>query len=51
VKTTCATCSLKESAPRHIVRCAGELYYCPIHNVYVRPDESACEHYDETETA
>ena len=41
---TCAKCSIKENAPDTISRVMGAIYFCPVHGVYVRPDEAACEH-------
>ena len=41
---TCADCAEKEDAPAHIIRCVGLVHFCPIHGVYVRPDETACSH-------
>jgi len=42
--TTCKDCDLKESAPDCIRRCVSNIYFCPIHDTYVRPDEPSCEH-------
>lgn len=41
---TCSRCTLKEAAPGDITRIVGELYFCPVHDLYVRPDEAACDH-------
>ena len=46
---TCRVCTAKEDAPAHIRRCVGEVYFCPVHCVYVRPDEIACSHIEKGE--
>ena len=42
---TCGTCAEREPASSMIRRCIGACYYCPVHCVYVRADESRCSHY------
>jgi len=41
---TCENCALKEAPTDQIRRIMGAIYFCPIHDVYVRPDEPPCEH-------
>lgn len=41
---TCGNCAIKENAPEMVRRVMGAIHYCPVHGVYVRPDEAACEH-------
>ena len=43
---TCRRCPHIEPPPADIARVMGEVYYCPIHGVYVRPDDCACSHID-----
>ena len=46
---TCANCTIKENAPEMIRRVMGAIYFCPIHGVYVRPDEPPCGHGEDSE--
>ena len=42
---SCGTCRLKINAPAQVVAVMGAIHYCPIHRVYVRPDEPPCVHH------
>jgi len=43
---SCGTCRLKINAPAQVVAVMGAIHYCPIHRVYVRPDEPPCVHHE-----
>ena len=47
--STCGNCAIKENAPEMVRRVMGAIHYCPVHGVYVRPDEAACEHGEDAE--
>lgn len=46
-KRTCGVCAENQPARPEIVRYVGEAYFCPVHEVYVRPYEPACSHFKE----
>lgn len=45
----CGNCTFTENAPEMIGRIMGAVRYCPIHGVYVRPDEPPCEHGEDSD--
>ena len=47
---TCGDCSEAEAAGRDLLRALGRrVMYCPVHRVYVEPEETACRHFPDLE--
>ena len=46
---SCGQCAIKENAPEMVRRVMGAINFCPVHGVYVRPDEPPCGHGEDAE--